>query len=285
MVEDISFIKIDIGKLSKPATVLLEMIHDAISGFSKPFQIKRVAKAEAEAALIHAQSEIEVTELHRRALNRFLQEEGQKQLNMEQITSQALPQVNDEAKPEDVDKDWITNFFDKCRIISDAEMQSLWSRILAGEANSPGTFSKRTVNFISSLDKEDAELFTKLCSLAWFYGNYYPIVYNPDDSIFTKYHIFFSTLNHLDSIGLITFNSLGHYSLKEMPKTINMTYFDKNVKIEFSEEGKDMNIGKILLTLIGQQLAPICGSKPDYEFYEYTLSKWTEIGYKILSKE
>lgn len=30
-------------------------------------------------------------------------------------------------------------------------MQTLWARILAGEANAPGKFSKRTVNLVGSL--------------------------------------------------------------------------------------------------------------------------------------
>jgi Protein of unknown function (DUF2806) len=87
-----------------------------------------------------------------------------KQTNMENITKKALPDLADESKPDQLDDDWLTNFFDRCRLVSDEEMQTLWSRVLPGEANSPGTYSKRTVNFLSSLDKSDAELFTRLCS-------------------------------------------------------------------------------------------------------------------------
>jgi Protein of unknown function (DUF2806) len=50
-----------------------------------------------------------------------------------------------------VNDDWITNFFDKCRIVSDEEMQQIWAKVLAVEANKPGTYSKRTVNFLSSV--------------------------------------------------------------------------------------------------------------------------------------
>ena len=32
-----------------------------------------------------------------------------------------------------MDNDWTVNFFDKSRIVSDDEMQNLWSRVLAGE--------------------------------------------------------------------------------------------------------------------------------------------------------
>jgi hypothetical protein len=41
-----------LGDLAKPATVLIEKISDAVGGVFKPFQIVRVARAEAEASLI-----------------------------------------------------------------------------------------------------------------------------------------------------------------------------------------------------------------------------------------
>jgi hypothetical protein len=40
---------VNLGDLTKPATVLVEKISDAICGAFLPYQIKRVAKAEAEA--------------------------------------------------------------------------------------------------------------------------------------------------------------------------------------------------------------------------------------------
>ncbi len=51
-------------------------------------------------------------------------------------------------------------------MISDEQMQALWAKILAGEANGPGRFSKKTVNIVASLDKSDAEAFTTLCGFA-----------------------------------------------------------------------------------------------------------------------
>jgi hypothetical protein len=145
---------INIGELSRPATVLIEKISEAVGGVFKPYQIVRVAKAEAEAERIYAESQIQISDLHRRAFHRFFEEEAKKQKNIEEIIRQALPQLDDNSKPEQVEDDWITNFFDKCRLISDTEMQSLWSRVLAGEANSPGSYSKRTVNFFVVLGQK-----------------------------------------------------------------------------------------------------------------------------------
>src|SRR5258708_34931791 len=116
-----------LGDLSKPATVLVEKISDAVGGIFKPYQIVRVAKAEAQADRVRVESQIEISDIQRRAFRRFLDEEGKKQKNIEDITGKALPQLEENSKPDEVENDWITNFFDKCRLISDDEMQGLWS--------------------------------------------------------------------------------------------------------------------------------------------------------------
>jgi hypothetical protein len=77
---------INVGDISKPATVLIEKISDAIDGYIKPYQIRRIAKAE----IIRAQAQIEVTDLQRRALVRFAAEEARKQDNIEKISQKAL---------------------------------------------------------------------------------------------------------------------------------------------------------------------------------------------------
>lgn len=65
-----------LGDLSKPAVALIEKVSEAVGGVFKPWQIVRVAKAEAEACQIQAESQIKVTEVHRRAMQRFLEEEA-----------------------------------------------------------------------------------------------------------------------------------------------------------------------------------------------------------------
>src|SRR3989337_1168391 len=117
---------INFGDLSKPATVLVEKISDAIGGLALPWQIKRIAKAEAEAGEIKALSDIKITEIQHRAMRRLLFEETKKQENIESITRQALNDLRDDAKPEGIEEDWIFNFFEKGKLISDKEMQCLW---------------------------------------------------------------------------------------------------------------------------------------------------------------
>ena len=134
MPEGSSFSIVSLGKLSKPADTLIKKVSGAVGGLFVPYQILRVAKAEAEASIIKAQAEVQVTDLHRRAMHRFIEEEARKQQNMEGITAKSLPHLGDRSDPSAMDDDWLTNFFDKARIVSDGDMQDLWARVLAGEA-------------------------------------------------------------------------------------------------------------------------------------------------------
>lgn len=107
---------VNLGDITKPANTLIKKISEAVGGYFKPHQIKRIAKAEAEASIIKAHAQIEVTDLERRAIARFVAEEARRQENIESITEQALSQLKTGATPDKVEDDWITNFFEKCRI-------------------------------------------------------------------------------------------------------------------------------------------------------------------------
>ena len=184
MADDSSILLVNFGQLSKPADTLIKKVSGAIGGVFAPLQIKRVAKAEAEASLIKAKAEIEITDLHRRAMHRFVEEEARRQENMERITEKSLPQLESGSDPSKMEDDWVTNFFDKSRIVSDNDMQELWARVLAGEANSPGSYSKRTVNFFGDLDKRDAELFSALCSFGWLVGRFTPLLFDSEAAVY-----------------------------------------------------------------------------------------------------
>ena len=268
---------VNLGNLSKRADTLIKKASKAVGGLFAPYQLRRVAKAEAEAALIKAQSEIEITDLHRRAMNRRMEEEAQRQKNMEAITDKALPQLNESANLDSIEYDWLVNFFDKCRIVSDTDMQALWSRVLAGESNTPGTYSRRTVNFLSDLGKDEATLFTKLCGFGWEIGEIIPLVFDEKADIYKRHGINFSSLSGLDSIGLIQFNALNNLFKEGLRQKVLVHYYGKPLLLEMPRyTDNELVIGQALLTRIGQELAPICGSKPVEGFWEYVKNQWKE---------
>lgn len=270
----------NLGDITKPATVLIEKVSDAVGGISKPWQTVRVAKADVAAELIRAEGQIQVTDLHRRALRRFLEEEAKRQSNIEDITQKALPLLNADSSPQNVEDDWITNFFEKCRIVSDDDMQRLWSRVLAGEANTPGAFSRRTVNLLTDLDKGDAELFTRLCGFVWQIGdNFGPLVFDYQDEIYNRQGISFDSLRHLESLGLVQFDPMpiARFVFTKLPNKPTAKYFGNPVELTLSKDAdNDLSIGDVLLTRAGQELAPVCGSKPVDGFFDFMYNIWAE---------
>lgn len=278
---------INIGDLAKPATTLIEKISDAIGGLYRPRQIKRIAQAEAEAEKIRALAKIEIDdELQKRALTRFVAEETRKQLNIESITSKAIEDLSEDARPQDMEADWIAHFFDRGKLISDEKMQSLWAKVLAGEANSPGRYSKRTINFLATLDKSDAEQFTSLHRFCWtIHGDLYAIITHFLDPIYEKYGVTFDVLTHLTSIGLIVFEGLAGFSKEKLPKNIEVSYHGQVLKLQFPlEDNNTIYVGNVLLTQVGDQLASVCDSLPIDEYYDLVIRQWHAMGY-VLSCE
>jgi hypothetical protein len=277
---------VNLGDLTKPATVLIEKISDALGGFFRPHQIVRVARAEAEADQIRAESQIRVTELQKRAMYRFLDEEAKRQSNIEDITRKALPLLEEESSPQDVEDDWITNFFEKCRIVSDEDMQRLWSKVLAGQANDPGAFSRRTVNLLADLDKNDAQLFARLCGFVWMLGSVtpaddlnlgptQPIVFDTFSEVYTGNGINFASLAHLESLGLIRFGSMAGFWRTGMPKGCTVSYCGRPLELTFPKDAENqLAIGLVLLTRAGQELLRVCDSRPVDGFFDYVYDRW-----------
>jgi Protein of unknown function (DUF2806) len=266
------------GDLSKPADTLIKKVSNAVGGLFKPYQIVRVAKAEAEAARIQAQAQIQITDLQRRAMHRFLEEESRKQLNIEEITRRALPMLEDASEPERLSDDWIVNFFDKARLVSDDHMQQLWSHILAGEANSPGSFSKKTVNVVGDMDKHDADLFTQLCRFAWdIGGRLTPLLFSSTAKLYNDVGLHFGTLTHLESLGLLRMETLTGFVRTAVPKVFEVTYFHKHTSLHFPKEADNqLGIGIVLLTTTGQELTRLCAVEPIAGFVDYVLDHWKQ---------
>lgn len=251
----------------------------------KPWQIKRVASADAVAEKIRALAEIDVADIQRRALIRFVNEQTLEQQNIESISFKAIEDLGDDAKPEEMEQDWISNFFKHARLISDSDMQSLWSRVLTGEAERPGTYSKRTVNFLSSIDKRDAELFTCLCAFTWFIRGNYPLVFDVHNEIYNQHGINFGTLKHLDEIGLLSFQSFSGFAQQNVPTSLEAEYFGVRTVLELpNNDGYRFDVGKVLLSQVGRELAPISGAKAVPEFHQYVLNRWSKHNFKPHSR-
>ena len=109
-------------------------------------------------------------------------------------------------------------------------MQTLWAKILAGQANAPGAFRKGVLQTVSLLEKEDANLFVKLCQFEFDIDGFTPVIFDAQGEIYNRHGITFDTISHLDDIGLITFNSMAAFSRIGMPDTFQINYGARNIR-------------------------------------------------------
>ena len=277
------FSLVDASGLSKPADTLVTKIANAFGRHFDPRQAVRMAEAEVQADRIRkvgaANIDIEVAELKERAATRFANEEMTKQLNMEGIIEKAIPNLSDDADPEEMENDWIMNFFDKSRMVSDDDMQRIWASILAGEANNPGAFSRRTVNLVADLDKRDAELFRNLCGFAWTASDAVPLVFDVRGDIYNRNGITFDSLGQLESLGLIHFDNTVGFQVINAYKRTSISYYGREIVLEFpNDSDRNLATGTTILTRAGQELAPICGSTPVEGFFDYVYDRWAGEG-------
>ena len=179
----------DLLGLGRSTDKLISAVERALGAIYSPYGIRRNADAEAyrltelEAAKTDAQSRSTVElakakteadiilaegkqELEARLQARLQHEALRQQQNIEQIVAGALAQPQRESSAEDVDDDWLTSFFARAQSVSGVEMQALWSKVLALEVGTPGTFSPRSLDVLRKMSRQEATAFQAACRLA-----------------------------------------------------------------------------------------------------------------------
>lgn len=274
----------NVGDISKPANTLIEKISDALGGVLKPWQIRRVAKAQADALLIAADAWDETEGIKDRAIRRSIAEETRVQQNIEDITSRAIHHLVQESKPDALESDWLSFFFDRCRKITDEGMREHWARLLAQQSNHPGSISRRTITTMSELETADAFLFADLCNYSVVIDDKYEIVLLDTgasyiDPVYGKFN--FEQLNHLASIGLITYDGQQSYSINDLRSDTVTYYCGKPYLAEFETAGREIRIGYALLTEVGRQLCILCDKKFDEDFLVKYLQLYLDTGARV----
>lgn len=110
-------------------------------------------------------------ELGERALEYFANDLIKGQANREAVAREAvqaaktLPPPAHGAEVPPIDDDWLDQFRRLASSKSNAEIQAILGRILAGEAQKPGSFSPITLDVIAKLDQNIARAFEQIASL------------------------------------------------------------------------------------------------------------------------
>lgn len=222
--------EIELKEDSKSFRKLVQLTARALGWVGEPLHKFLDSKAEASSMVTRARADAEVEEIKYIATVRREHLENRRTKNIQTVVHQTVPLLTDQVSEEPVDEDWAIHFFEQVQDVSDSEMQALWARILAGEITEPKTFSIRTLNFLKSLRKNEAEEFAELCRMVCTFEDNFPLILKHATETNKKYSPFtdfFGVPWHLQNIGLIAPDSM-----IDTPKLVRgrLKYFDETYR-------------------------------------------------------
>lgn len=94
--------------------------------------------------------------------------EFSKSENLSSCLSFARDVIGDDSDASGIDLSWFIRWADGAEEQVDDEMRVVWGKLLAGELEEPGSYSKRTMSVLGDMSVYDAKIFAELCSMAVF---------------------------------------------------------------------------------------------------------------------
>ena len=166
---------------SAPLCKLIDAVRSGIGFAYEPTHVRRMARAESEALIINAQTEIALSELSQRAAARLTNTELRRQANVESVVRNAAEELPDEVSETPVDQDWLADFFDSCKDVGDEIVQKLWGKLLAGEVAEPESVSRRTIHALKIMSTSEAATFHCLSYRIWRLNDWPVLLVAPHD--------------------------------------------------------------------------------------------------------
>ena len=193
-------------------------------------------------------------------------QEGKRLTNIKSAIEDAAEELGDkEVTDHEPDPDWTARYIDSVQDVSSEGLRKIWAKILAGEVESPGRTSLRTLETLRNMTKRDAVMFRNICDF---------VIRND----FVFYHdsmkgigaLNYSNLLHLQDCGLI---NVGPNLLKQFAwgptEEILLTYHNGALMVtKNADSKKELKIPDILLTTAGKELSRFVQSTLDMEYLQ-----------------
>lgn len=180
-----------------------------------------------------------------------------------------------------MDNDFFWNTIEHAKTISNAEIQELVAKIIAGEYNQPGTYSMCTLQTLKMLGKQELELFEKMASLCVNMEQIPHDVFSIPDSIrpiMNTLGIDFGSLQTLQNLGLFLPNEMMYSLNNPEKKYFPLNYLGRIILFKPTHEN-DFTInlpGYFALSNTGKQILQHLNPKYSEEYYA-----WLKTNYKI----
>ncbi|AWB08535.1 hypothetical protein A6A40_26435 (plasmid) [Azospirillum humicireducens] len=192
----------------------------------------------------------------------------------------AQPSIDKEVDNE-ISDDWMNTFLKDASLKSITEVQELYGRILAGEVKSPGAFSLKTLQVVSTLEQRTAKIFQDFCNSSTDFGRVRIIDLgkHASENGLASYGLSYNNLSDLVDAGLVR-AEFSEYTTIAKPTakmfwSCNFAGRDVAlVSIEESAEAEEkLQLKGPSLTQAGTELRRVVPMEPNKIYFE-DFSKW-----------
>ena len=199
-------------------------------------------------------------ELKNRAGRRLLAEEINKQKNIEDVILRAddILKAEECEKTQDVlqkktDLGWVDDCLDGVGKAYDDDLKEYWAKLLAGEIKNPGFYSKRAIQFMKSISKDDADKIRKMCQyVVYNYDNTGAVILRYKPSEYT-----FDEISFLMELRLLNYNHLIVKQYRFDEDDGFAFYRKKNVGLFVKIKRKEYNLPIYSFTELGKEILTI----------------------------
>lgn len=186
-----------------------------------------------------------------------------------EIAMKNAKQGTDFSKNSGVNEEWLERFMESARFVSSEEVQWIWGRILANEFEKPGSTPPTMIRVLSEITADLAKAFRILCSMAIDIfpldevGNIESgfqqliVPYENNDETFWNIGVDFNTLNELDTLGVLKFETVTGYVKKGFSNKKILLRIDNELEVAEKYDANGFPIGNVILTSVGESLKSI----------------------------
>lgn len=165
-----------------------------------------------------------------------------------------------------IDEDWLFAWRENAGKVSTEDLQRLWGSVLAGEVKAPGKYSIRTLEFLKTLSKQEAELISQLASYV-IDGR----IARAQKTYLDSKGLTFSRLLMMQELGVLSgVEAIGlstnYNSIVPEKFTRALVSHGKALIIEHDDSSKALKIEIYMLTAVGRQVLGLGSFEADLEY-------------------
>lgn len=252
---------------------IIEKFSKACCYFDDPHEIKKLLNNELQVVISQISNDDKISYANK--LN-FLANalDARKAKNMVDVVKLALPYINQTANPQELDDDWVTDYFDKVSKIQTEDLKFIWCKILAEEINNPNSVSKRLLHNLFLMSRGSAEKFLNLSRFCFYDRNssvVHPIIFiRGHQNFYSQYQITTETLKELENLFLIEMNYESGFVFKNK---IYLMYTNHYIDLISNETSNNIPSGNVRFTSDGQALFKMIEKQNSNTVFDYTIQK------------